>query len=106
MRDITQSSSRICCFSTASAVDALVGEGKGEEVTGKASFCPQSGLDGGGAEVGWGEAVVSGGNGTGEGGGPSRLRLPKDGRGSLPRDMTRRRPVVDDGEGRMRRGRR
>ena len=34
------------------------------------------------------------------------MRLPKDGRGGLPRDMTRRRPEVCDGEGRMRRGQR
>ena len=29
------------------------------------------------------------------------LRLPNDGRGSLARDMTLRRPVEGDGEGRM-----
>ena len=61
---------------------------------------------GGGAEVGGGEAVGGGDDGGGEGGGPSRLRLPKDGSGGLPRDMTRRRPEVCDGEGRMRRGQR
>ena len=43
--------------------------------------------------------------GTGEGGRPSRLRLPKDGGGGLPGDVTERRPNVGEGEGRMRKGR-
>ena len=49
---------------------------------------------------------MDGDEGGGEGGGPSRLRLPKDGRGGLPRDMTLRRPEVCDGDVRMRRGQR
>ena len=40
-----------------------------------------------------------------ERGRPSRLRLPKDGGGGLPRDKTLRRPEVGEGDGRMRRGR-
>ena len=49
-----------------------------------------------------------GGRGGGEGGWPSMLRLAKDGRGSLARDMTLRRPVEGDGDGRKmgKRGRR
>ena len=49
-----------------------------------------------------------GGGGGGEGGWPSMLRLAKDGRGSLARDMTLRRPVEGDGDGRKmgKRGRR
>ena len=44
---------------------------------------------------------------SGEGGGfPSRLRLPNDGSGSLPRDITRRRPEVGEGDRRRRGGRR
>ena len=50
------------------------------------------------------EAVLVDVGGTGEGGRPSRLRLPKDGGGGLPRDVTERRPNVGEGEGRMRRG--
>ena len=42
----------------------------------------------------------------GGGGCPSRLRLLNDGIGSLPRDITRRRPEVGDGERRRRGGRR
>ena len=37
---------------------------------------------------------MGGDEGGGEGGGPSRLRLLKDGSGGLPRDMTRRLPEV------------
>ena len=51
------------------------------------------------------EAVLVDVGGTGEGGRPSKLRLPKDGGGGLPRDVTERRPDVGEGEGRMRRGR-
>ena len=40
------------------------------------------------------------------GGFPSRLRLPNDGIGSLPRDITRRRPEVGEGDRRRRGGRR
>ena len=89
MQVISRILSIICCSSSV----VLVAEGKGK-------------VTGGGTEVGGGEAVGDGGKGGGEGGGPSRLRLPKDGRGGLPRDMTRRRPEVGDGEGRKRKGRR
>ena len=51
------------------------------------------------------EAVQLDSGGGEERGRPSRLRLPKDGGGGLPRDMTRRRPEVGEGDGRMRRGR-
>ena len=51
------------------------------------------------------EAVLLLVGGGGEGGRPSRLRLPKDGGGGLPRDVTERRPNVGEGEGRMRKGR-
>ena len=51
------------------------------------------------------EAILLDVGGTGEGGRPSRLRLPKDVGGGLPRDVTERRPDVGEGEGRMRRGR-
>ena len=51
------------------------------------------------------EAILLDVGGTGEGGRPSRLRLPKDGGGGLPRDVTERRPNVGEGEGRMRNGR-
>ena len=40
------------------------------------------------------EAILLDVGGTGEGGRPSRLRLPKDGEGGLPRDVTERRPDV------------
>ena len=57
-----------------------------------------------GLEEGGGEGGGGGGGGKegGDGGGPSRLRLPKSGVGhligSLPTDMTRRRPEESEGE--------
>ena len=51
------------------------------------------------------QAVLLDSGGGEERGRPSRLRLPKDGGGGLPRDVTERRPDVGEGEGRMRRGR-
>ena len=50
------------------------------------------------------EVVYLGSCSGGEGGGPSKLRLPKDGGGGLPKDVTDRRPNVGEGEGRMLRG--
>ena len=50
------------------------------------------------------EVVYLGSCSGGEGGGPSKLRLPKDGGGGLPKDVTDRRPDVGEGEGRMLRG--
>ena len=50
------------------------------------------------------EVVYLGSCSGGEGGGPSKLRLPKDGGGGLLKDVTDRRPDVGDGEGRMLRG--
>ena len=44
------------------------------------------------------------GSGGGEGGGPSRFRLENEGRGCLPNDITRRRPVDGEGDSRRWRG--
>ena len=48
------------------------------------------------------EVVYLGSCSGGEGGGPSKLRLPKDGGGGLPKDVTVRRPDVGEGEGMVR----
>ena len=50
------------------------------------------------------DALYCGSWSGGEGGGLSRLRLPKDGGGGLPKDVTDRRPDVGEGEGWMWRG--